>query len=250
MKKIILSGCNGTMGRVISNLANEREDVKIIAGVDIKTDSFGDFPVFSCFADVNLPCDAIIDFSHPAQLGSLLNFAVKNKIPTVIGTTGISEEQREKIKEASKLIPIFFTGNMSIGINLMSELCKKASKVLGEQFDVEIIEKHHNKKIDAPSGTALMLGESVKEGLDYEANYVFDRHERREKRSKEEIGFHSVRGGTIVGEHEVIFAGNDEIVTLKHTALSKNIFANGAINASIFLSEQGAGLYDMKDMLK
>lgn len=249
MVKIMLSGCNGTMGKVIANTISERSDCTVSVGVDINNDCTLSFPVIDSFQKAETPCDVIIDFSHPAQLSNLLDFAVKNNIPTVIGTTGMSEEQKQEIEKASKIIPIFYTGNMSLGINLLSSLAKKAAEVLGGQFDAEIIEKHHNKKIDAPSGTALMLAESVKEGLSFEPEYVYDRHERREKRHKEEIGIHSVRGGSIVGEHEIIFAGPDEIVSLKHTAMSKGIFANGAVNAAVFLMGKRAGLYDMKDMI-
>lgn len=249
MKRIILSGCNGTMGKVVAKSVETREDCAIVGGFDRKSDCTNIFPVFTDFDKVDVECDVIIDFSHPSRIDALLDFAVKNKKPLVIATTGLSDIQIEKINTASKQVPVFFTANMSLGVNLLVELAKKATAVLGNQFDIEIIEKHHNKKIDAPSGTALMIADNISSVLSQKPEYVYDRQCKREKRSKNEIGLHSVRGGTIVGEHEVIFAGPDEILSITHTAMSKEIFATGAINAAIYICDKKQGLYSMKDLI-
>ena len=249
MKRILLNGCNGKMGRVITECVAQREDCRIAAGVDVNTATLADFPVFASPSDCPGEVNVIIDFSHPSALTPLLTYAVEHGTPAVIATTGLSPEQVEEVKRASGHIPVFYSGNMSLGINLLLELAKKATAVLGDGFDVEIIEKHHNQKIDAPSGTALMLADAVGETMPQEPRYVYDRHSQRKKREKAEIGIHSVRGGTIVGEHEVIFAGRDEIVTLSHTALSKEIFATGSVNAALFLSERQPGLYNMGDLV-
>lgn len=249
MKRILLNGCNGKMGRVITECVAQRDDCMIAAGVDVNTATLADFPVFASPSDYPGEVNVIIDFSHPSALTPLLTYAVEHGTPAVIATTGLSPEQVEEVKKASRRIPVFYSGNMSLGINLLLELAKKATAVLGDGFDVEIIEKHHNQKIDAPSGTALMLADAVGETMPQEPRYVYDRHSQRKKREKAEIGIHSVRGGTIVGEHEVIFAGRDEIVTLSHTALSKEIFATGSVNAALFLSDQQPGLYNMGDLV-
>ncbi len=249
MTRILLCGCNGKMGRTIAACAAKRDDCKIVAGVDVNTTSCDDFPVFSTPNECTIPVDVIIDFSHPSCLDGVLQYATENHIPAVIATTGLSEEQQANIRSAAEKTPLFSSANMSLGVSLLTELVKKAAEVLGGMFDVEIIEKHHNQKIDAPSGTALLLAESVKEGLSYEPRYVYDRQSVREKRDPHDIGISSVRGGTIVGEHDVIFAGHDEYVTLSHTALSKDIFAVGALNAALFLVKQPNGYYTMKDMM-
>lgn len=249
MIKIILSGCYGTMGRVIKDICDKDKDVEIVAGVDAYNANEYPFPVFASFDDVNVIADVIIDFSNPALLDSLITFAKSNSVPAVIATTGYDDEQLEKINSASKEVAIFFTFNMSLGINLLIELSKQATKVLGNDFDIEIIEKHHNQKIDAPSGTAIMIANAISDTLDDKPMYEYDRHSKREKRPKNEIGIHSIRGGTIVGEHEVIFAGNDEIVSIKHQAMSKKIFACGAVNAAKFLADKSAGIYTMKDII-
>lgn len=236
------------MGRVIESCINARDDAKIIAGVDINTEVYSDFPIYKSIMDISKKADVIIDFSHPTALNDVLAYAIKTQTPLVAATTGYSEEQIEQIKSASKDIPVFFTFNMSIGINLLVDLAKKATAILGEQFDIEIIEKHHNQKIDAPSGTAIMLANAINEAGDNRYKYEYDRHSKRQKRDKKEIGIHAVRGGTIVGEHEVIFAGRDEVITLSHTAMSKDVFAVGSINAAIFLSDKPAGLYDMSNL--
>ena len=249
MTRIILSGCNGKMGQAIVKAVADREDAVISAGVDIFTDCGYDFPVFNDFKKIDTEADVIIDFSNPVVLDGLLSHARGKKLPAVICTTGYSTAQVQQIKEAAKEIAVFHSGNMSLGINLIIELSKKAASVFGSAFDIEIVEKHHNQKIDAPSGTALMIADGISEVMDKEPQYVYDRHAYRKKREKNEIGIHSVRGGTIVGEHEVIFAGHDEVLSIKHEAHSKEVFAVGSINAAVFLDGKEAGLYNMSDLL-
>lgn len=250
MIRIILSGCNGKMGRVITSCVAERADCKIVAGFDINTERHANYPVYAKPSNCQIEADVIIDFSHPSALDGVLLYAYEHKLPVVVATTGLFEEQIEEVKKLSKLLPIFYSGNMSIGISLVSELARKAASVLGNEFDIEILEKHHNQKIDAPSGTALMLADAVSEGVEYQPKYVFDRHKVRQKRGKAEIGISSIRGGTIVGEHDVIFAGHDEMITISHTAMSKEIFAVGAINAALFLTTCKPGLYCMQDLVR
>lgn len=249
MKKIILCGANGKMGHVIRNIVAADNECEIVAGVDINTEST-DFPIYSEIDSVKESADVIIDFSNPALLNSLLKYSATKKIPVVIATTGFDDDQKKQIENAATENGVFFTYNMSLGINLLATLAKKAVDVLGNDFDIEIIEKHHNQKIDAPSGTALMLADAICEEIDKPMKYEYDRHSKREKRSKNEIGMHAVRGGTIVGEHEIIFAGRDEIITLSHSARSKEIFAVGAVNAAKYMVGKGAGLYTMKDLIK
>lgn len=248
MTEIILNGCNGKMGMAVSRLVAERDDCTVTTGVDLKTDIAHDFPVVNNIKSAE-KADVIIDFSHPSCLPGLLEYAVTTKTPLVVATTGLSDADIDNIKAASKAVPVFFTFNMSLGINLLVELAKTASKVLGERFDIEIIEKHHNQKIDAPSGTAIMLANAINEVNDGKYIYEYDRHAKREKRNANEIGIHAVRGGNIVGEHEVIFAGHDEVISLSHSAGSKEVFAAGAVNAAVFLKDQKPGLYDMKDLI-
>ncbi len=249
MTKIAIVGCNGKMGYFVAQSVNENPETEVMFGVDAFGSNKYDFDVFKSFDEADKTPDVIIDFSNPAALDGMLDFALENKVPCVICTTGYSTEQVEKIKEASKSIPVFYSGNMSLGINLLIELSKQAAKVLGSTFDIEIVEKHHNLKLDAPSGTALMIADGISETLEQEPMYVYDRHSYRKKRSKNEIGIHSIRGGTIVGEHEVIFAGHDEVVTLTHQAQSKEVFAAGAVNAAVFLATQQPGMYDMGKLL-
>ena len=249
MKKIILCGANGKMGHVIRNIVAADNECEIVAGVDINTEST-DFPIYSEIDSVKESADVIIDFSNPALLNSLLEYSAAKKIPVVIATTGFDDDQKKQIENAATENGVFFTYNMSLGINLLATLAKKAVDVLGNDFDIEIIEKHHNQKIDAPSGTALMLADAICEEIDKPMKYEYDRHSKREKRSKNEIGMHAVRGGTLVGEHEIIFAGRDEIITLSHSARSKEIFAVGAVNAAKYMVGKGAGLYTMKDLIK
>ncbi len=248
MLKAILVGASGKMGGYITECAANDSDIEIIAGVD-KVNIGQKYPIFNSFESLNTKADVIIDFSNVALLDSILNYATKTNTAVVIATTGYNEEQIAKIKAAAKQIPIFFTFNMSIGVNLLCSLAKKAATVLGNDFDVEIIEKHHNLKIDAPSGTAIMLANAVNEQFNDSYNYEYDRHSKRAKRPKNEIGIHSVRGGTIVGEHDVIFAGRDEVITLSHQATSKEVFAVGAIRAAKFITSKQPGLYDMNDIM-
>lgn len=249
MKRIILSGCNGKMGRVISQAAAEREDCSIVAGFDINTDRNESYPVYAEPEAFDGEADVLIDFSHPAYLPKVLDFAAARHLPIVVATTGLSTEQRELLHQLAQTVPVFFSANMSLGVNLILDLCKKAAAVLSDSFDIEIVEMHHNQKIDAPSGTALMLADGIASVLPKAPQYVYDRHSRRQKRDKNEIGIHSVRGGTIVGEHEVLFAGTDEVITIRHSASSKRIFATGAINAALFLSLQKPGVYDMSHLV-
>ena len=245
---IIITGCSGKMGASVINAASGRDDVNIAAGVDIAAPVNADFEYAKDFSALTAEADVIVDFSNPAVLSSMLEYAQAKKMPVVICTTGFSDEQLKMIDEASKNIPIFRSGNMSLGINLIIELAKKASAVLVDGFDVEIIEQHHNLKLDAPSGTALMIADAVKE-VKTDAEYVYDRHSYRKKRDKREIGIHSVRGGNIVGEHEIIFAGQDEILKISHSARSKTVFAVGALNAAVFLKDKQPGMYNMSDLL-
>ncbi len=249
MIKAILVGASGKMGKNITECAAEDSNIQIVAGVD-KYNCGAAFPVFSDFSKIEIQADVIIDFSNPALLDELLIFAKEKNLPLVIATTGYSEAQIKQIKETSKSISVFFTFNMSLGVNLLCSLAKRAAGILGEDFDIEIIEKHHNQKLDAPSGTAIMLANSVNSVFDDKLKYEYDRHTKRAKRSKNEIGIHSVRGGTIVGEHDVIFAGRDEVITLSHAAHSKQVFAAGALRAAKFIANKPCGLYDMNDILK
>lgn len=248
MTRIILSGCNGKMGKTITQCVAQRNDCEIVAGFDINTETAA-YPVYADPAQCHIEADVIVDFSHPAMLDGVLAYATAHALPIVIATTGLSDAQLQAIQSATAKTAVFSSANMSLGISLLAELAKKAASVLGTSFDVEIIEKHHNQKIDAPSGTALMLADAVKEGLPYSPSYVFDRHAVRQKRDPHEIGFSSIRGGTIVGEHDVLFAGHDECITLSHSATSKGVFATGAINAALFLVAKPAGYYTMKDLV-
>ena len=249
MVKIAITGANGKMGRVISGLIAQRGDCEVIAGIDLNTDRNELFPVYKSPLDMPEKPDVIIDFSHPSALDDLLSYCTMNGVPVVVATTGYTDEQVDRIKKTGEQIPVFFTFNMSLGINLLVELGKRAVNVLGGQFDIEIVEKHHNLKKDAPSGTAIMIAEALNNELGNKYHYVYDRHSVRKPRESTEIGLHSIRGGTIVGEHDIIFAGHDEVITLSHSAASKEVFANGSINAAVFLSGKEKGLYDMSDLL-
>ena len=250
MTRILLSGAGGKMGRVITASAAQREDCIIVAGLDpMAENSSFSFPVFPAPAQCTVAADVIVDFSHPSCLEPLLQYAIGHSLPAVIATTGLSQEQVEAIHQASRKIPILFSANMSLGVILLAELAKKAAAVLGGQFDIEIIEKHHNQKLDAPSGTALLLADAISSQLKNPPRYEYDRHSKRAKRGKNEIGIHSVRGGTIVGEHQVLFAGRDEVITLSHTAMSKEVFATGGINAALFLANRQPGLYNMGNLI-
>ncbi len=249
MTKIILNGCSGKMGNMITQCAAARDTVEIVAGVDLIEYPALPYPIFANFSELNVAADLVLDFSHPSALPSVLAYAVKKNIPAVIATTGIGDEQMPQIEAAAEKIPVFFSANMSIGISLLCELSKIAARILGEDFDIEIVEAHHNQKLDAPSGTALMLANAVKSVYE-DKELEYDRHLKRERRDQKEIGIHSIRGGTIVGEHEVIFAGHDEIVTLSHSARSKAVFAEGALNAGLFLVGKKPSLYTMKDIVR
>lgn len=249
MIKIAICGANGKMGRTLYQCIQERTDCQVIAGIDLQTEAYADFPIVSAPDLLPQQPDVIIDFSHPSTLPGLLAYGRTTGTPIVFTTTGYSEEQIASIKQVASEIPVFFSWNMSLGINLLVELAKKATVLLGPQFDVEIIEKHHNQKIDAPSGTALMLANAINEVMPEPYTYVYDRHSRRCKRDKREIGIHAVRGGTIVGEHEILFAGRDETITLSHAASSKTVFAVGAVNAAVYLCGKPAGLYDMRNLV-
>lgn len=249
MVSVVISGANGHMGKVINSVISERSDCMVIAGIDVVTEKYANFPIVSAPSELPQKPDVIIDFSHPSALDKLLDYCLSTGTAIVIATTGYTEEQIAEIKKASEQIPVFFTFNMSLGINLLIKLAKTAAEILGDQFDVEILEKHHNRKLDAPSGTAIMIANSINETLDNRCQYVYDRHSQRKKRDKNEIGIHSVRGGTIVGEHDVIFAGRDEVITLSHHAASREVFAVGSVNAAVFISGRSAGLYDMAALL-
>lgn len=248
MTRIILSGCGGAMGRAVAKAAAEAS-CGIVAGIDLRPVEGAFFPVYDSQEKVTEEADVLIDFSNPSLLSSLLTFGTTKKVPLVLCTTGYSEEQKAEIRTASENIPVFTSGNMSLGVNLLIELSKKAAAILGNSFDIEIVEMHHNRKLDAPSGTALMIADGISDALGEKMDYVYDRHSQRRPREKTEIGIHSIRGGTIVGEHQVIFAGPQETLTLTHSAQSREIFANGALHAAQFLVRQAKGLYSMCDML-
>lgn len=252
MTRILLSGANGKMGNAVSRVVSDKKNVEIAAGYDINTAENAGFPVYDSLDEIRANVsgiDAIIDFSHPAMFDGLLSFAAEEKIPAVFCTTGLSEQQLSSMREAAKLSPIFFSANMSIGVNLLIDLASRAAKILEDNFDIEIVEKHHNQKLDAPSGTALAIADAIADTVSYNAEYVYDRHSVRKKRDKSEIGIHAVRGGTIVGEHDIIFAGSDEVIELKHSAASKEVFAVGAVKAAVFMKGKAAGMYTMKELI-
>lgn len=251
MTSIIISGLLGKMGQTVLKCAEENEDIKVIAGVDVMApdESPYPFPLYADFCSITEKPDAVIDFSHPSALPSMLMYARRMQVPVVLATTAYSEENMEMIRNASKEVPVFFSANMSLGINLMKVLIKKAAETLGDDFDIEITETHHNLKKDAPSGTALALADSINEVFENEKKYVYGRTPESVKREKKEIGIHALRGGTVVGEHEVSFFGNDEVIRISHSARSKSVFAEGAIKAAEFIKEQKPGLYGMEDML-
>lgn len=250
MTEIILCGCCGKMGAAVQAAAANREDCRIVAGVDIAGRPLGDFPVYTSLEQVAERADVLIDFSHPSALPSILEYCrLHPGLAAILCTTGYDREQVDAVNDSAKSLPLFYSRNMSLGVNLLIELAKKAESVLGDSFDVEIVEKHHNQKIDAPSGTALMLADAVSEARREAMKYTYDRHSQRKKREKSEIGLHSVRGGTIVGEHQVIFAGQHEVLTLSHSAQSKELFASGAVNAAVFMKGKGPGLYSMSDLV-
>lgn len=249
--KIIMHGCNGKMGQMISGLVAADPAVEIVAGVDARDDGHNSYPVFSSINACDVEADCIIDFSATAAIDGLLDYCEEKKVPVVLCTTGLFEEQIQKAKKVSGSVAVLRSANMSLGINLLLKLIQNAADVLAHAgFDMEIVEKHHNLKVDAPSGTALALADSLNAALNQEYTYVYDRSTRREKRPEKEIGISAVRGGTIVGDHDVIFAGTDEVVTFSHTAYSKAVFGRGAIQAAKFLAGKPAGMYDMSHVIK
>lgn len=250
MTRVIMHGCNGRMGQMISGLCTADPEIEIVAGVDAYTEQKNDYPVFASIDQCDVAADAIIDFSNASAVDGLLDYCEAKQIPVVLCSTGLSEEQLAKVDEASKKVAVLKSANMSLGINTLMSLLKQAVKVLAPAgFDVEIVEKHHNQKLDAPSGTALALADSINEAMDNRYEYVYDRSDRRAKRDAKELGISAVRGGTIVGEHEVIFAGTDEVIEFKHTAYSRAVFGKGAIQAAKFLHGKAAGYYDMSDVI-
>ena len=250
MVKIIMHGCNGHMGQVISDIVEKDPDAEIVAGIDIADQGKNSYPVFTDIDACQTEADAIIDFSSAKATDKLLEYSAARQIPVVLCSTGLSEEQLAKVEETSRKVAVLKSANMSLGINTLLKLVQDAAKVLAAAgFDMEIVEKHHRLKLDAPSGTALALADSLNEAMDNQYHYVYDRSQRREQRDDKEIGISAVRGGTIVGEHEVIFAGQDEVIEFKHTAYSKAIFGKGAVEAAKFLAGKPAGRYDMSDVI-
>lgn len=250
MVRMIMHGCNGKMGQVITGICKEDENIEIVAGIDPYTGLKNDYPVFAKIGECNVEADVIVDFAAAPAVDDLLAYSIEKQIPVVLCTTGLTEEQLQKVEETSKKVAVLKSANMSLGINMLMDLLQKAAKILAPAgFDMEIIEKHHNQKLDAPSGTALALADSINEALDNAYNYKYDRSQERKKRDKYEIGIQAVRGGNIVGEHEVIFAGTDEVIEFKHTAYSKAVFAKGAVEAAKFLAGKPAGRYEMSDVI-
>ena len=250
MVKIIMHGCNGHMGQVISGIEEKDPDAEIVAGIDIADQGKNSYPVFTDIDACQVEADAIIDFSSAKATDKLLEYSAARQIPVVLCSTGLSQEQLAKVEETSRKVAVLKSANMSLGINTLLKLVQDAAKVLAAAgFDMEIVEKHHRLKLDAPSGTALALADSINEAMDNQYHYVYDRSQKREKRDDKEIGISAVRGGTIVGEHEIIFAGQDEVIEFKHTAYSKAIFGKGAVEAAKFLAGKPAGRYDMSDVI-
>ena len=245
-----MHGCNGHMGKVISELVAKDDAIEIVDGIDLNTEENFGYPVFANIMDCDVEADAIIDFSVAVAVDALLDFVKEKGIPVVLCTTGLSDEQLAKVEEVSKDVAVLKSANMSLGINTLMKLLKMATEVLADRgYDIEIVEKHHNQKLDAPSGTALALADVINETKDNRYEYVYDRSQKREKRADNEIGISAVRGGTIVGQHDVIYAGTDEVIEIQHTAYSKAVFAKGAIDAAKFLAGKGPGMYDMSDVI-
>ncbi|MBE5859425.1 MAG: 4-hydroxy-tetrahydrodipicolinate reductase [Butyrivibrio sp.] len=251
MTRVIMHGCNGRMGHAIAGLIEEDQDIEIVAGVDAFGESNYSFPVFKSMEECDVLADVVIDFSNASAVDGLLAACEKKNLPVVLCTTGLSEEQLDNVKRTSEKIAILKSANMSVGVNMLMKVLSEISPVLAAAgFDIDIVEKHHNQKLDAPSGTAIALADSINASLPEKYDYVFDRSTRREKRPKNEIGISAVRGGTIVGDHDVIFAGMDEVVTISHRAYSRSVFAKGAVEAAKFLAGKSAGMYDMSDVIK
>ena len=251
MTRLILHGCNGKMGRIISEVCREDSDVTVVAGIDLEDLGTEEFPVFTDIFKCDIPADVMIDFSNAKAADSVLDYCLMRQMPLVFCTTGLDDGQAEKLMQASEKIAILKSANMSLGVNTLFDLLKKAVKVLAPAgYDLEIVEKHHRQKLDAPSGTALALADAMNEAMDGAYEYVYDRSKERKKRDKKEMGISAVRGGTIVGEHEVIFAGKDEVITIQHTAYSRAVFGKGAVEAAKFLKGKPAGHYDMRGLVQ
>ncbi|MBO5247429.1 MAG: 4-hydroxy-tetrahydrodipicolinate reductase [Eubacterium sp.] len=250
MTRAIMHGCNGRMGQMIVGLCENDPDITIVAGIDTYTEQKNDFPVFGDLASCDVEADVVIDFSNASAADTLLDWCVEKQMPVVLCATGLTQVQLRKVEEASKKVAVLKSANMSLGVNTLMDILKKAVKVFAPAgFDVEIVEKHHNQKLDAPSGTALALADALNDAMDGQYEYVYDRSDRRQKRDARELGISAVRGGTIVGEHEVIFAGPDEVIEFKHTAYSRAVFGKGAIEAAKYLNGKAAGYYDMQDVI-
>lgn len=251
MIKVLMHGCNGKMGRMITGLIQEDDKLEIVAGVDAYTGVSNDYPVFKSIEACDVDADVVIDFSNAGAVEALLDYCIGKQVPVVLCTTGLSAKQLDKVQEAAKKAAVLKSANMSMGINLLMKLLKDAAKVLGPAgYDIEVMERHHNQKVDAPSGTALALADSINDEMHGSYTYVYDRSKVRQKRDKKEIGISSVRAGTIVGEHEVIFAGTDEVIEFRHTAYSRSVFGKGAVEAAKFLAGKPAGIYDMSDVIQ
>ena len=251
MVKAIMYGCNGKMGQVISGLVKKDPMIEIVAGIDTYQGISNEYPVFASLKECDVEAEVVIDFSNASAVDELLDVCAERNLPVVLCTTGLSEEQLQKVEVAGTKVAVLRSANMSLGINLLMKLLKEAASVLAPAgFDIELVEKHHNQKVDAPSGTAIALADSVNEALDNAYTYTYDRSQERKKREKNEIGIVAVRGGTIVGEHDVIFAGADEVITFQHTAYSKAVFGKGAIEAAKYLAGKPAGMYDMSDVIQ
>lgn len=250
MVKVIMHGCNGKMGQVITKLIEEDETIEIVAGVDVSDHIQNSYPVYQDLASCDVKADVVIDFASAKAVDGLLDFCAEKQIPCVLCTTGLSKEQLAHVEEAAKKVAVLRSANMSVGVNLLMKLLKEASPILADAgFDIEIVEKHHNLKVDAPSGTAIALADSINDAFEEKYEYVYDRSARREKRPEKEIGISAVRGGTIVGDHDVIFAGADEVITFSHRAYSKAVFGKGAVQAAKYLAGKPAGLYNMSDVI-
>ncbi len=248
--RMLMHGCNGRMGHVIVDLCKDDDRIDVVAGVDAYGENNYDFPVFKSLSECNVSVDVIVDFSNASAVDGLMDYCVDKNIPVVLCSTGLSDEQMDKVKSASEKVAVLKSANMSVGVNVLLKVLREIAPTLSAAgFDIEIVEKHHNQKVDAPSGTALALADSINESLDHKFEYVYDRSTRRMKRPVNEIGISAVRGGSIVGDHDVIFAGRDEVITLSHTAYSRAIFGKGAIEAARFLAGKAPGMYDMSDVI-
>lgn len=249
MKQVLLSGANGRMGQVLQKLIAQQPDLEVAAGLDRQEDRSGSFPIYDSADAIKETVDVVIDFSHYSNVPDLLNYCVAQQLPIVVATTGLTEETQMMLPVAAKVIPVFYSANMSLGINILIKALQSITPALEADFDIEIIEKHHNQKLDAPSGTALLLADSINDSCDTKKDYLYGRSGSDLTNDRGQMGIHAVRGGTIPGEHTVIYAGQDEIIELTHTALSRDIFANGALKAALFLADQAPGLYSMQNLL-